>query len=1129
MLVQSIFDELKKIILGMEIKYKYLGEKRDTAETKYRADRFINAMEKVDNFFSYPTIDMDAIMESGLTKDEVKAAEYSLSPTTIPEQWRDKIVEAQRRIIIERYDEGNDYFRRIYGLPEEGQTSVYLDLDIYEQYGIDFKPLHEFTDVEVMIIESIGTLDQIRNMYPELKYLNYLGERRISPYNARKAANFQVLRVEYEGDFDLLDRFLTIYEQCREYTMRILYVNEFSSNDNHYDSFMALMTAVMAVQRVLTNIYQGVISRDFFDVHLVQALFESYGVPFIESLPLDYQKLLAKNLDKLLHYKSTDKVIYDIVEILGYGGAEIFKYFLVKEHQFDDNGKPIYDYVIDENGEKVPNHAVMYDVYFQTVNLKERNEEFALTKAENRRDYNEVVSDDPYWWSDDADLLKRLYETEFTYIETKYLHMNIMFKVTEMIFELVHVFRILQDKREQSKYLTISIPRILPTRKVSLFTFTMFMCAAIAKRNNLTGEIITSPSKTLYLMGFDFEKDLIRIREALNENSEHVDHQTITSYIKNMDMYSHRDVNNMFNNIRSLWEFLSLKLKQARTIEEYRAYNHIYRALMVTQDMEKIFTKSDGQIATTYLDMLRDIDPDLATVIDDAKPEDLFTYLNHGIDSLQTIIKDTKYLYALTDTSQVMLEALRKLILFFKSYTVDLKEFNIIYVLDHPYLHGIKIISQLMEIESEIDLNSQYIHDMMLEYLHIASEMKKEDKLNIIRELITIEKNLALRDALIALTKLSMEIEADINTKISLLDVILIESSMTKDDLIQFIRETVAMDATLEHNVTIHLLNKLLIESNLDINTKYTVIDTLLMDSAISPNDTISMNDNLYSTKSEIEHNMIIFKQFKEIIESNASINDKIMSIHTLHSNSVVSINSHIHMSDAMQSVMKLMYYTQTILRELQYSLESETDVNSKIGMISTLIGQSELSNKNKILFTETLNTVQIQMADLIQKLSLRDTYLTESVIENSSKIITIDTMNTDSELLNTIENVFTETLNTIQIQMGDLLQKINIHITDATESEIENTSKVTMIDITDSVSETSNTDEVLLTETIYDSQSYVDNVDQKIHMEYSVLSDSEINTISKLPSINMIETSVEGGTVRDVIKMREQIFVIRE
>ena len=73
-------------------------------------------------------------------------------------------------------------------------------------------------------------------------------------------------------------------------------------------------------------------------------MFKAYSIPFFETLPVDYQRLIMKKLNILLRAKSTDKCLYDIVDILLPNRAKLYEYFLMKEQKYDENDIPMEVY-----------------------------------------------------------------------------------------------------------------------------------------------------------------------------------------------------------------------------------------------------------------------------------------------------------------------------------------------------------------------------------------------------------------------------------------------------------------------------------------------------------------------------------------------------------------------------------------------------------------------------------------------------------------------------------------------------------------------------------------------------------------------------------------------------------------
>ena len=52
----------------------------------------------------------------------------------------------------------------------------------------------------------------------------------------------------------------------------------------------------------------------------------------------------------------------------------------------------------------------------------------------NRVEYDRITQNDPYWW-EDQNLIDRKYETEYNFVESKYLSLGISYKMTDIIFE----------------------------------------------------------------------------------------------------------------------------------------------------------------------------------------------------------------------------------------------------------------------------------------------------------------------------------------------------------------------------------------------------------------------------------------------------------------------------------------------------------------------------------------------------------------------------------------------------------------------------------------------------------------------------------------------------------------------
>lgn len=713
--LDTIFRDFRTLISSIVIKYDTLAKANETVEITRNADNYLSAVNEEDTFATYRTFDPEVIVSAGVAPNLDAAVPYVEDKKRIPVTARDRVVSEQRKFIINNYVEENNYYRMLSGLPNtEDFGFIFLTMEEAVEVGVaPNTPIHEYDDDAILKIEKSGILARIRIDNPSKKYLGYVGSNRINIARARMAKNFAVLRMTHDISDTFYEEFNNIYDLCREYFMTVIYNRTFSKNYDLYDNFIAMMIMVFTLQRIIANVFKYGIDQDFYDLGSIQLMFKSYNVPFIENLPLDYQRILVRNLNNLLRYKSTDKVLYDICSLLGFERIQIFKYFLLKKHNLDNEGNPLFLYKEVENGDGttsiVEDHERMYGLIFQSVELNERNQALALSNNINTLDYNQVVIDDPYWWSEDDELKQFIYESDFNFSETKFVSMNIMYKMTQMLFEVTYVFRMLLDKKSDTVNITVELPKLFEDKKINLFELTVFLCALLAKKNGMAGNIIGTPSKILDIMGFNFSADFDMIRKYIRDNPSKIDN-TVLQYLSNPRVFTAADVNDLYSDIKAFNDFIVERMGLSQDIEEYRAYRKLFQALMVTENTDVLFTKNDGTLAKTYLEYLEDHDVRMANFVTEAIPEEIGNHIDHILAKLNDAMVDLKYLSIVNDSNSVTLNAVITLVKFFKSYTTDITSFNILYLMDSRYFNMVKLIDRI----ESISVNMNFVDTSLL-------------------------------------------------------------------------------------------------------------------------------------------------------------------------------------------------------------------------------------------------------------------------------------------------------------------------------------------------------------------------------------------------------------------------------
>jgi hypothetical protein len=794
------------------VKLSYQADQYETAEIRREADKYITAYMEKDSFDSYRSYSMDVLARAGITNLN-ELVEYSNNRHSIPRDKRKAVLKAMRETVINEYVEMNDYYRELIGMPSVNTPEsewIYLTEGEMKYYEIDeVRPIHEYPKEIQMKLER-DLIPRLIELYPERTYLQHMGSKAVNLVRAREAKNFEIIFTDIKLDVVFMRAFFETYDFAREYFMGIIYNKAFRERYDLYDNYMGMHIMIMTVQRLVVDTIKMGIDRDFYDLISIKKLFNVYGVPFFEDLPLDYQRTIVKNVNMLIRCKSTDKVLYDIANTLFYERVRIYKYFLVRERKFDENGEPIYVYkeqVLDEPPEKfyimsankktyelavqgdtlvtiecnvpyapesiymrdevtdkvyrlymsddvltteqvedenqicqsvimyneeqdkfklvidddvaetnktdynkikVYDYEKMYDVYFQASDIMEKNVISTLETKYNRYEYDEVVKDDVYWWETE-ELKAELYGREYTYIDTKYISVTVMQNLTKMLYETVYYLNLLVDHKNTTvpmdqrifnsdsmkygtDYLYIDLDRF-STAPVSIFDAVMILCALVSKKNGMKGNIIVkSPSQILSVLGFNFEANFDLIRENIKKYKRTFKNQEIVKYLDLLDIKTVKDIDILYNNFRNFAEFCEEVISTTNDINEYRAYKELYKVFTVRKDTTDLFTLSDGTIAATYMDYLRDKLPYIASTIDEIRKEDTGVYIEHVLGKLNELVPEIEYLNTINGTNNNIVTAIVGLINFFKSYTVDLRNLNVIYMFDNKRMNKIFMI-----------------------------------------------------------------------------------------------------------------------------------------------------------------------------------------------------------------------------------------------------------------------------------------------------------------------------------------------------------------------------------------------------------------------------------------------------
>lgn len=701
-MLQSFKRCMMSTVPLMVIKYNKLAAVDETLESKLAADMYISASLEQDSFLTYKKFSVSSLQKAGFSLADAQL--MSIDKYRIPMDRRELVMKYEREKVLSEYNEQNNYYRLLNGLPDKDDTDcIYVPEEYCIKYDIDnTTPLHKISRTLLSVLEIEGVLLDLYNKYKK-EYIKYLGDRNIDIVTARLADNFSLLYFPKNG-IDIFYRdFIITYDQCREYFLTVIYNRHLSTMHDRYDDFIGFTILTMTVQRLITTIFKVIVDRDFYDVDTIRLFLESYNVPFIKSFPMTQLKLLSHNLNKLIANKSNNVVLFDIINILGYDNFEIMKCYLFKQHKLDDDtGNPIFKYKIetDENGVDhiVEDKAEMYDLFFKSINVLEEDVQSALESAVDTEEYDRFIVGDTTWINDD-ELKKKIFETDFNYVDTKYMTVNIMYKMHKMLFEIVYVFKTIVDNKSQTSKIFLELPKI--TRQpISMFDCILTLVVLNCERQGMESSIIKDPSKILSVMGFNFDLDLEKIKQDILSNSKLDD--DLCKYLTKIQFTTPNDVNNMYENIKNLEELIVIRMNETTDIHTYQLYDDLYKTLLTSKIHNELFVLPNGKVADTYLEYLEYKNPTVATYISKLKEENIGECMDYITVKIMDVLTSTQYLHYMNSLDSYMAEGILKLLRFFKSYTIDIGDLDIIYLMDSRYYNMIRIIGQFEKTITEL-------------------------------------------------------------------------------------------------------------------------------------------------------------------------------------------------------------------------------------------------------------------------------------------------------------------------------------------------------------------------------------------------------------------------------------------
>lgn len=704
--VDILIEYIKDLLFNSVVKMQIDADELETVDSIRNADLYLASIDNTINFDMY-NYDRIPLLNAGIPEKYIQSC--MINRYVIPIQYRDKVLEEQRKYTIETYEETNDYYRMLNGIPKYKDDDSLLIVNYKSRRDY----IHNFSDTDIEFMRVEGVLDNLIRSNPDKRYLQFLGKRRVSFYKSRKGTPFSLLYVPYIESIEIREKFIRLYEKNRVYTLKTVYSDAFEYLSNMYDNFISVFILIQTAVDLINDLPEIIVRKDFFDEMAIRDMFISHGVTHFPEIPFRYQLKMVKNLNTLLKYKSSDKNLIDICKLFGFDNITVFKYYLLKDRKMVGGEFIDPEYIINPDGSiGEPIKGSEYELKFVKVPLGENPDDY-IRNDTNHLTYEEVVYNDIFWNGPGSteelheEIKYKILEQEFNYVHSKYISIDTLHDMASLSFEMVYFFNMVFDLIPKEELLVMKVKEIDYNVYFKMTDLICVLYILMYIRFDIEDNILDTQGKVLHVTKFNFEVNMSQIYNYIKEKRFTPEELGLEEFlIPDAPITTYSELIDIYVRNRNIYRHLKLMMQKADRYHMYKIYKDLFDSLMISQLNTSIFRDEYGNFAGTYTNYIKSRDPILYKFIKDLEAMEesdriskCITTIDSIVQSMEEYIKSDDFEFSFSSMSNISAELIKgylyKVIAFYKSYTVELLGLNTLYVINDQVENRMNFIDDL--------------------------------------------------------------------------------------------------------------------------------------------------------------------------------------------------------------------------------------------------------------------------------------------------------------------------------------------------------------------------------------------------------------------------------------------------
>jgi hypothetical protein len=530
--------------------------------------------------------------------------------------------------------------------------------------------------------------------YVELNpyYQDLLVTYGIQPYTSRLGKDLDII---YQSEDDIfINSFLSYYRSLYKECLGAFYVTSYSQamvHKDNYRNFCLLCINLMTFLNLMSKWLENPFDIDIMDEKQVDRFMASFGIPYFTGLPIKHKRLLAKNLNKLIRSKGTDKVIIDILDIFDFTEISIFKHYLVRSattEELDDQTRT-RDYLTTDLPKKL--QFLSHDIRLPSLNYAVR------TNAYRKSLFESTTSGDTHWKATASEIQ----QVNFDYVRSKYFSIETGFEISKESINTVFMLNLLKKirtdfrVREQLSFHAKAISSAAITIEDAIITLQILTC-------DYNGVVDIIPYELASIKGvYEFATfDNATLNNGLASGADLKNIQLAD--MRTSQVFNVAEVLRIHKKNTAVFDNINNQLAKELSYKRYKKLKQAYDAKFVQKLNYDMFGGME-----TYTDYIESRNTDLYTLItslraiidDSARHTAIAEIITTLVDTISSALDNFKLTMGTTNVD-ILVAYLKQVIMTFKSFTVTLRDLNVFIIMRDKY------------------------HNRLLDYFKVSSTMK---------------------------------------------------------------------------------------------------------------------------------------------------------------------------------------------------------------------------------------------------------------------------------------------------------------------------------------------------------------------------------------------------------------------